>query len=87
VADVEFDSIKRKFRSGDFIIMITDGVLDANKKIEDKERWLADLIENIVTPNPQEMAERILYNVLEEAELDFPEDDMTVLVSRLWESK
>lgn len=87
VADVEFDSIKRKFRSGDFIIMITDGVLDANKKIEDKERWLADLIENIMTPNPQEMAERILYNVLEEAELDFPEDDMTVLVSRLWESK
>lgn len=86
VTDLAFDRIKRKFKAGDFIVLITDGVLDANKGVEDKERWLSSVIENMNTPNPQEMAERILNAALEADDQDGPADDMTVLVSRLWEN-
>ncbi len=79
--DVEFN--RRKLKDGDFVIMVTDGVLDANKKALDKEGWLADLIEGISTRNPQKLADYILERCIIESNGE-PTDDITVLVSKVW---
>jgi stage II sporulation protein E len=65
--------------------MVTDGVLDCQKDIVDKEKWLADVILNIDTRNPQRLAEEILQSCLE-ANGGVAPDDMTVMAAKIWES-
>lgn len=81
--EVEFN--RRKIGDGDFVVMITDGVLEANKKDLDKERWLADMIHDIDTRNPKKMADIIMENCLKKSKGQTT-DDMTVLVAKLWKS-
>jgi len=81
--DVEFN--RRKIGDGDFVVMITDGVLEANAKDLDKEKWLGDMIYNIDTRNPKKMADAIMENCLQKSKGQRT-DDMTVLVAKLWKS-
>lgn len=81
--DVEFN--RRKIGDGDFVVMITDGVLEANDKDLDKEKWLGDMIYNIDTRNPKKMADIIMENCLQKSKGQRT-DDMTVLVAKLWKS-
>ncbi|SHJ08591.1 stage II sporulation protein E [Lutispora thermophila] len=81
--DVEFN--RRKIGDGDFVVMITDGVLEANEKDLDKEKWLEDMIYNIDTRNPKKMADIIMEKCLEKSKGQTP-DDMTVLVAKIWKS-
>lgn len=81
--DVELDSSIKKLYSGDFIIMVTDGVLDAIGE-ENGEKILGDIIMNIETKNPKELANRILQEALYFCDGQV-EDDMTVFVAGIWE--
>ncbi|MDD4833455.1 MAG: stage II sporulation protein E [Lutispora sp.] len=81
--EVEFN--RRKMGDGDFVVMITDGVLEANDKDLDKEKWLGDVIYNIDTRNPKKMADAIMENCLQKSKGKTP-DDMTVLVAKIWKS-
>ena len=66
---------------GDYIIMMSDGVLDA-LPFYDKEKRMKEIIEGIEERMPQAIAERILNEVYfynEEIA-----DDMTVLVTGIW---
>lgn len=79
---LELETEDRELRSGDFVIMITDGVLDAlptGEQEEVLEKWIRDL----EISNPKEMAHYILEKVLEETD-GLPKDDMTVLVAGIW---
>lgn len=79
---LELETEVRELRSGDFVIMITDGVLDAlptGEQEEVLEKWIRDL----EISNPKEMAHYILEKVLEETD-GLPKDDMTVLVAGIW---
>lgn len=81
--DVEFN--RRKIGDGDFVVMITDGVLEANEKDLDKEKWLEEMIYNIDTRNPKKMADIIMEKCLEKSKGQ-TSDDMTVLVAKIWKS-
>ncbi len=81
--DIGFN--RKKLKEGDFIIMVTDGALEANKKEIDKENWLADIIEEINIRSPQKLAEHILERCLAESG-GKAADDITVLVTKLWRS-
>jgi len=81
--DVEFN--RRKVGDGDFVVMITDGVLEANDKDLDKEKWLEEIIYNIDTRNPKKMADIIMEKCLEKSKGQ-TSDDMTVLVAKIWKS-
>lgn len=85
LSQIDMELVRRKLKDGDFVIMVTDGVLDSNKTVLDKEKWLADMIESINTRNPQKLADDILKNCLELNEGIAP-DDMTVLVAKIWET-
>ncbi|KNF07817.1 stage II sporulation protein E [Gottschalkia purinilytica] len=81
--DVDFQVYEEDLDDGDFIITMSDGILDANEFTDDKEKWMSDIILDIDTLNPQKMADKIL-----DAAIDISEsskrDDMTVLVTKIW---
>ena len=82
--NVDIDISKRKLKSGDIIIMVTDGVLDSNREVIEKEQWLKGILENIEGSQPQYIADYIL-NIAKENTNNEIQDDMTVLVARIWE--
>lgn len=66
--------------SGDKIVLLTDGISDGFKSIDE----LQDYINNITTNNPQEMAEQILNKVLS-LNKNVAKDDMSVIVAKIFE--
>ncbi|MDF2592509.1 MAG: spoIIE [Clostridia bacterium] len=82
--NVEMEFVRKKLQDGDFVIMVTDGILDSNQSEINKERWLAELINNIKTKNPQKIAEEVLDSCLE-INGGIACDDMTVMVAKIWE--
>jgi stage II sporulation protein E len=82
---IDVELVKKKLKDGDFVVMVTDGVLDCNKDIVDKEKWLAELIRDMETRNPQRLAEEILQSCLKANGGEAP-DDMTVIAAKVWET-
>lgn len=81
--DVDFNVYEEELENGDFIIMMSDGVLDSNNDEIDKENWMKNVIVSINTVNPQVLANEIMeraLNVLGENK----KDDMTILVTKIW---
>jgi stage II sporulation protein E len=85
LSHIDVELVKKKLVDGDFVIMVTDGILDCNKAVVDKEKWLADMIMNMNTRNPQKIAEDIIQNCLE-ANGGVAPDDMTVMAAKVWET-
>jgi len=82
---IDVELVRKKLKDGDFVVMVTDGVLDCNKEIVDKEKWLAELIRDVETRNPQRLAEEILQSCLKANGGEAP-DDMTVIAGKVWEA-
>lgn len=76
--DQSFESATKPLYDGDYVILISDGVLSA---LPDSmtEQVMAQLIGGIDTLNPKQMAKEILDKILEECDYK-PSDDMTVMV-------
>lgn len=79
---MDYEIKSKKLYDGDYIIMISDGVLDCIAE-EDKEGFLQEVIGKLNCNNPQEMADKILKAALA-CHGYSPVDDMTVLVSGVW---
>ncbi len=82
--EIESQSIKRRLKADDLVIMMSDGVSDIALKDEDKVLWLEELISEIDSLNPQKIADTILDHAKEKLG-GAAKDDMTVLVFRIWE--
>lgn len=84
--EVDFNIYESNIEDGDFIIMMSDGLLDSNEEVYDKEKWMKDIIENIKSKNPQTIADQILKNSIDVSS-DNSKDDMTVLVTKVWKKR
>ena len=82
VQNIEIDREVRKLKSGEYVIMVTDGVLDALPG-GGQEEQLMRFIEETESVNPTEFARTILGRVLK-CSGEMPMDDMTVLVIGMW---
>lgn len=84
-ADVrmEVESTKRQLQSGDFLVMVTDGVIEY-LHVRNPKDALADIIAMAKTDNAGVLAETILEQVLLRTG-GYAMDDMTVLVTGIWE--
>lgn len=83
LSDLEVELVHKKVDSGDFIIMISDGILDSFNLQNDSENELLDYISQVDTINPQEMAKSILDKAYSNCGQN-PIDDMIVLVAKVW---
>ncbi|MCI8815014.1 MAG: SpoIIE family protein phosphatase [Lachnospiraceae bacterium] len=79
---IDFETTSRKLYSGDFLIMVTDGVLDA-LPLDKEEETMKEIILQVHSQAPREMGRGILDRAL--AYCDYKaRDDMTVLVAGIW---
>lgn len=82
VEELDFETSSRKLYHGDYIIMVTDGVLDALPP-EKSEETMKDIILDVNEEAPKDVSRGILERVM--AYSDYrARDDMTVLVAGIW---
>jgi stage II sporulation protein E len=79
---MDYETVSRKLSDGDFIIMVTDGVVDCIPG-DEKEQFLEEFISELHMNNPQEIANAVLNQALELNQW-VPKDDMTVLAAGFW---
>lgn len=80
---IETESLHRVLQSGDYVIMLSDGILDALSQGIGEE-VLPEIIGRIEYTNPNEIANQILAYCLKQSGGQV-RDDMTVLVIGVWE--
>lgn len=82
---VDVKPLCRKLESGDYLIMMSDGVVDAFEK-EEYEKRISEIIAGIEDSNPGDIAERLLRIALR-ASGGRVHDDMTIGVIGIWENQ
>lgn len=82
VYEIETSSLSKKLYDGDFVIMVTDGVIDAFAPASGEE-MMKEIIQEIDSNNPKEIAAILLEHVLEYNN-GSAGDDMTILVAGIW---
>ncbi len=80
--EVDYESAYKKLYDGDYIIMVSDGVLEAFSG-ENKEEELGRLLMDIHTKNPKDMADELLEAVQKSSGEEIT-DDMTILITGIW---
>lgn len=80
---VDIVSCKKQLKEGDVLIMVTDGILESKNELLNKEETFKHFIKEAKTNNPQYLASYLLEktkNLLAGEE----NDDMTIVVARVW---
>lgn len=71
-----------RLRDGDYIIMMTDGMLEALGGVDKEEKWL-NFLDRLRAANPKDLANKLLIYAMAAVDGE-PKDDMTVLVTGIW---
>lgn len=79
---IEIEKTSRQLKDGEFVVLLTDGVLDY-LRVPMPEDTMREILDTIETTNPGQMAKQILERILLFTAGKVP-DDMTVLVSGIW---
>lgn len=79
---LELETTEKQLQNGDFVIMVTDGVLDS-LPVGEQDLLMEMIIGGTKGNNPKEMAHYILEQVLEWTGEE-PMDDMTVAAVGIW---
>ena len=79
----EVQEEKTVLGDGDIVVMVTDGIIDAFPG-EEKEFYVENILANIHSNNPNDIASSILMQALERGG-EIASDDMSVLVTGIWE--
>lgn len=82
IRDFDVDVKTEQLKSGDLLIMMSDGIFDAPKHIENKEAWVKRKIKELQTNDPQEIADLLLEEVIRVGDGSI-DDDMTVIAARI----
>lgn len=83
LSNIETELICKNVGNGDFIIMMSDGIIDSFAKEGKGERAIIKYIDDVRSINPQEIADSILNKALSNCGRK-PIDDMTVMVAKVW---
>mgnify|MGYP005765274789 CR=1 FL=1 len=82
-AQIEIETSETVLKNGDFVVMVTDGVLEY-LHVPKPEETMQEIIESIQTNNPGILAKRIMERVMLFTG-GKARDDMTVLAACIWE--
>ena len=77
---IEVEPNQLQLHDGDFIIMITDGILESEENLTIKEEWIIKLLKNNLIDDPKSLAQYILQKAQQNSNNN---DDMTVLVIKV----
>lgn len=80
--EFDVDVVSEQLKAGDLLIMMSDGVFEGPKHVENFDLWMKRKIQELKTDNPQEIADLIMEEVIR-SRAGLIEDDMTVLVAQI----
>lgn len=80
--EVGTESIETTLKDGDLVVMVSDGIIDAFPG-EEKEFYVENILANLTSTNPTEIANQILLQALSRNAKE-ASDDMSVLVAGVW---
>lgn len=81
---IESDCTRRRLMDGDYVFLVSDGIIDAIEDCDYKED-ICEIVGNLEQENPRELADALLQIVLRKTKGHI-RDDMTILVFGLWEN-
>ncbi len=81
---LDLDVSRRRMEEGDYVIMMTDGIIESLISIGQEER-LVEYISHLTIKNPRDMAQRILEYCIGLCKGNIM-DDMSVLVFGMWKN-
>lgn len=82
IEDFDVDVVGEKLKAGDLLIMMSDGIFEGPKHVENYDLWMKRKISEMKTTDPQEIADLIMEEVIRTRSGKI-EDDMTVVVSSI----
>ncbi|KGX90069.1 stage II sporulation protein E [Pontibacillus halophilus JSM 076056 = DSM 19796] len=82
ITDFDVDVVSEQLKPGDLLIMMSDGIFDGPKHVENIDMWLRRKIREMRTEDPQDVADLLLEEVIRTRSGRI-EDDMTVLVTKI----
>ncbi|SDJ16648.1 stage II sporulation protein E [Natribacillus halophilus] len=82
VSEANFDIKRERLQDEDVLVMMSDGLFDSARFIENKERWMKRLIRDIEPEDSQLMADLLLEEVIRMSNGSIS-DDMTVVVTKV----
>lgn len=82
IDDIDVDIVSQQLKPGDLLIMMTDGIYEAARTVENKTLWMKRKISELKTNDPQEVADCLLELVIRHHYGEI-HDDMTVMVARV----
>ena len=82
VDNIDLVVYDKDLKGGEIIVMCSDGILESNKELTNKEIWVKELLENIETDDINRVAEILIQESIDNG-LGTAKDDMTVLVAKV----
>lgn len=82
IEEFDVEIVNEQLKAGDILVMMSDGIFEGPKHIENTDMWLKRKIKEMETNDPQEIADLLLEEVIR-TRAGAIEDDMTVLVAKV----
>lgn len=82
VEDIDLVVYDKDLKGGEIVVMCSDGILESNQELANKEIWVKELLENIETEDIQKIANILIQESIDNR-LGVAKDDMTVLVAKV----
>ena len=82
LSTVDTETYTKQLMPDDIIVMVTDGVTEANNNPVRYEKWISELLENTDIVQPKALVNMILSTAKSNSVIQ--KDDMTVLAARIW---
>ncbi|WP_210367837.1 stage II sporulation protein E [Bacillus sp. REN3] len=80
--EFEVDVVGEQLKAGDLLIMMSDGVFEGPKHVENYDLWMKRKISELETDDPQAIADLIMEEVIRSRGGSI-EDDMTVVAAKI----
>jgi stage II sporulation protein E len=80
--EFEVDVVSEQLKAKDLLIMMSDGVFEGPKHVENYDLWMKRKISELQTDDPQAIADLIMEEVIR-SRSGLIEDDMTVVVAKI----
>ncbi|WP_088105923.1 stage II sporulation protein E [Halalkalibacter urbisdiaboli] len=82
IQEFDVEVVSEQLKPGDLLIMMSDGIFEAPKHVENKDMWMKRMISELDTDDPQEIADTMLEKVIR-SDRGSINDDMTVIVAKV----
>lgn len=80
--EFEVDVVSDQLKAGDLLVMMSDGVFEGPKHVENYDLWMKRKISELETNDPQAIADLIMEEVIR-SRSGMIDDDMTVVVAKI----